>query len=139
MKYVKCSFCGCLNWVAIEFEQEDECLCDIHKQGIELFPNKHDAKPRYNFAQEFTFENVPYKYRGFSGYKAYNRGGEFVGIVFSTTNKGVSFGYCELAFFERYWETFGQYHRITSYGQRVPFAVVEAYLREHEKYICFVD
>ena len=139
MKYVKCSFPDCVNYVPIEPGKENECYCEIHKRGIELLPDKHGSKLRKNFAQNFTFENIKTVCRGICGYKAYDEKGENVGVVFPTGKRYATHDYCELAFFERYWERYGVYHRIQSHGERIPYAAVDTYLMSHERYTCFVD
>lgn len=82
-------------------------------------------RQRHNFGEKFVFKNEPASYGGFHGFRAYNNDGENVGIVFMTSDKKTpAYGNCELSFYSKYHNRYGQYHRIKSSGGYIPWRLL---------------
>ncbi len=50
-----------------------------------------------------------------------------------------SYGHCETCIFPEYRARYGEWHRITSNGERVPWIRLENALKKEGKYKLFID
>ena len=132
----KCPRCE-INWIQNDADE----LCEICRQELSLAPTQiHIPKPNVYFNEWFTFKRGNYVYDNKSGFKAYNEKGEHVGVVFMTNDpRTPAYRHCELHCFPQYYDRYGEWHRITSYGNRIAWAALCNYLENHAEYKCFID
>ena len=94
----------------------------------------------HHYAETFYIKNEPYKYRKKIGFRAYNSNGDLVGIVHMTNDiRTPAYEHCEFAIFPKYQLRYGEWHRITSYGARLPWKRLIKELHEKGVYEVYVD
>ena len=131
----KCPKCE-VNWI-----KDDEELCAVCLK--DMFPAKtqvHQIRPNVYFNELFIFKTGDYFYDGKHGFRAYNSQGEHVGIVFMTDDdRGPAYKHCELHCFPEYYSRYGEWHRITSHGNRISWEFLCNVLKTQKEYPCFID
>jgi len=128
-----------LNW--IEDEKEFCTICDNQKLlgGNNGIGGGGKNQTAY-FQEEFTFTSQKARYRGKSGFQAYNSKGENVGLVFMCDDKRTpAYEHCELCMYPAYYNQYGEWHRITSHGGRIKWCKLCEILKQKEKHKVFID
>ena len=95
---------------------------------------------KHYFGETFMFTNEKDGYRNHHGYKVFNSKGENIGLVFSSDDKRTpAYGNLELCIFKEFWNKYGQWHRITSHGCRIPWERLCQILSKNSSYECYID
>ncbi len=95
--------------------------CNIIKEGIKAMhtTKKGEKGLKRKYCEYFTINNIQKVFRGKKGFPAINSKGQEIGIVFMGDDKRRNYGNCELCMYEKYFDTYGQWHRFTVNGQKI--------------------
>ena len=134
-----CPICQ-LNW--IENDQNSCIVCDKRNTN-----NKHNGSiggggknQTAYFQEEFTFTSQKARYRGKSGFQAYNSKKENVGLIFMCDDSRTpAYKHCELCIYDIYQNQYGEWHRIQSHGGRIEWDKLCQILKEKAEYKVFID
>lgn len=134
---ILCPICE-FNYIADDADMCSDCVEIVKKIHTNNVPRK--TRPAVVFGEKFVFKNEPASYGRFRGYRVYNNDGENVGIVFMSSDKrSPAYGNCELCFYSKYQDRYGQYHRIKSSCGYIPWRLLCERLNKYGFVEYFID
>ena len=126
-----CPKCN-LNWI-----EDDEDCCLVCRRNVTIRGGVGGRKPINEY---FIIINQRAFYRQRNGFQAYNSKGENVGIICMCFDKRTpAFECCELCFYEKYHNRYGEWNRIQSNGGRIKWSRLCELLENKDKIKIFVD
>lgn len=92
------------------------------------------------YGERFTFVNERVEYDGVIGFRTYNSMGDEVGIVWMTDDvRTPAYEHCEMFIYLEYRHRYGMWHRIKSFGKRIPWDFLCDKLETNGSYELYID
>lgn len=135
MSYKKCPICD-TNYIS---EQETMCVLCSKKDNVKS-RKSYTKKSNVVFGETFTIENKQDFFKGKQGYIAYNQKMQKVGLIYACDDKRLSaYDKCQLCFYEKYINLYGQWHIIRSHGNYIDWVELCSLLKHNKTVSIFVD